>query len=282
MKKIILIFAASLFASFSLFSNDLPQNERCITETEGSPFSVSPLGDGIAIGVLGATALTSYLLPKIVNMPEYYEFSYNLDNVNPLDRKFARKYSRDIDHLGDLSVAFSYCLVPAVFGAQWFSDNLETKEGLKIAAMYAETVLATQTAKCLLKTAIKRKRPYMYFDGYPADELEDYDFEFSLPSGHTTDAFMNAAFLSYTFCKYYPESNFKIPVIASAYSVAAVTAGLRVGSGNHFVTDTIAGAALGSAIGFAIPWLHTLSNRISTDKTQVSLMPTAVNLKIQL
>ena len=39
--------------------------------------------------------------------------------------------------------------------------------------------------------------------------------------------------------------------------LAVLTAGLRVVSGMHFMTDVIAGAALGTAIGIALPLIHT-------------------------
>lgn len=282
MKKILSTILTTVLISSGLFAVDIPEKEKCIVETEGSPFAFSPIKDGIAVGCLGISTALSVALPHMITMPKYDEFTYDLDDVNPLDRKLARKYSKNLDRAGDLTVAFSYCLAPALYGTQWLCGNFDSKEGIKLAVIYTETILATQTAKCLLKTAFKRKRPYMYFDGFPEDELDNYDFEFSLPSGHTTDSFMNAAFLSYTFCKYYPESDYRVPVIASAYSIATLTAGLRMASGNHFLTDTLAGAALGSAIGFAVPWLHTLGNKISTDKTKITIQPTAISLSMKL
>jgi undecaprenyl-diphosphatase len=38
--------------------------------------------------------------------------------------------------------------------------------------------------------------------------------------------------------------------------MAVLTASFRVAAGMHFVTDVVAGAALGSAIGFFVPYLH--------------------------
>lgn len=264
-----------LFVSFYLPAKEIPENEKCISFSSDSPFRLSPVADGIAIGVLSASTVTAILLPKVIDMPEYYEFTYNLDNVNSLDRKFARKYRKTLDHCGDATLALSYCVLPAIYGTEFLLGNYELNEGITLLAMYCETILATQTAKCLLKTAIKRKRPYMYFDGIPKKELDNYDFEFSLPSGHTTDTFMNAAFVSYTFCKYYPESSFRIPVVAGAYSIAFATAGLRMASGNHFFTDTLAGAGLGTIIGFSVPWIHTLFARVNNERVVFSVSPSS-------
>ena len=60
------------------------------------------------------------------------------------------------------------------------------------------------------------------------------------------------------------------PVIAASYSLAAATAAMRVASGCHFVTDVLAGAALGSVIGIAVPALHTL---LAKENVTVSASP---------
>jgi len=41
-----------------------------------------------------------------------------------------------------------------------------------------------------------------------------------------------------------------------SYSLATATALLRVASGSHFMTDVLAGALIGTALGIGIPFLH--------------------------
>lgn len=101
---------------------------------------------------------------------------------------------------------------------------------------------------------------------------------------------MGAGFLSYTFCRYFPESKWKIPVIAASYSVAIGTAGLRIASGNHFLTDTIFGAALGTVCGIGVPLVHEFIALHSEKKetafkkgsVHFSVTPVSVNWKIAL
>ena len=95
----------------------------------------------------------------------------------------------------------------------------------------------------------------------PEDDREDGDFANSFSSGHATMAFAGATFASYTFSKYFPDSSLKIPVIAGSYSIAVLTAALRMKSGNHFLTDVLTGAVIGSATGFLVPWMHTFNTK---------------------
>ncbi|MGO9308956.1 MAG: phosphatase PAP2 family protein [Spirochaetia bacterium] len=46
-------------------------------------------------------------------------------------------------------------------------------------------------------------------------------------------------------------------LLGSEVSLAALTASLRVFSGMHFMTDVIVGAVLGTAIGIALPLIHS-------------------------
>jgi undecaprenyl-diphosphatase len=64
----------------------------------------------------------------------------------------------------------------------------------------------------------------MYFDNFPIEEVQKGDWNSSFFSGHTTLSFAAATFTSYVFCKYNPDSKWKIPVIATSYTFAAATA----------------------------------------------------------
>jgi undecaprenyl-diphosphatase len=76
-------------------------------------------------------------------------------------------------------------------------------------------------------------------------------------SGHTSLAFSMATAYSYLFARRHPDSPLVVPVWLGAHLLAGTTAVLRVEAGQHFWTDVLAGAAVGSAIGYLVPWLHT-------------------------
>ncbi|MBQ6056247.1 MAG: phosphatase PAP2 family protein [Treponema sp.] len=187
-----------------------------------------------------------------------YDFSkvYDKSDVNAFDRFFMNSYSSSLDRAGDLMLVFamaSPCFLAAAEKDEWFT----------VGVMYAETLLIANGIKELKKLCVTRARPYMYYDPstYPEDDLEDGDFANSFPSGHSTMAFAGATFASYTFSKYFPDSPYRYAVTGGSYALALTTAALRIKSGNHFMTDVLTGAVIGSATGFLVPWLHTFNTK---------------------
>ena len=50
-----------------------------------------------------------------------------------------------------------------------------------------------------------------------------------------------------------------MPVIVANSALATLTGSFRVFAGQHFMTDVIAGAAIGAACGYLVPLLHQSS-----------------------
>ena len=224
----------------------------------GKPFALSPLCDGILLGSGLAFSGGDLILDNgmKLNRQKYKGEFYCKDDVNSFDRIFMHSYSKSRDKAADILLVATMA-TPAVLLAN------EKDEWLTCGVMYAETLLIANGIKELTKLAVNRTRPYMYYDSetFPEKDVDDGDWANSFPSGHTTMAFAGATFASYTFCKYFPESKWRIPVVAGSYALAATTAALRLSSGNHFMTDVLAGAVLGSGVGFLVPWLHTFNAR---------------------
>lgn len=190
-------------------------------------------------------------------------FPLDPQEVNSFDRPFMAPYSKTLDDLS-LVPAIAVALSPAVLLTQ------PSSEYLTIGLMYIESFAITYGSKELIKFLVHRERPYMYDVNTPMSLVQDEEHNESFLSGHTALAFNGASFASYVFCKYNPDSKWKIPVIAASYSLAAATAAMRVASGCHFVTDVLAGAALGTVIGIAVPALHTL---LAKENVTVSASP---------
>ena len=117
----------------------------------------------------------------------------------------------------------------------------------------------------LAKFTVRRPRPYAYGPAYEPDQDHGNNASLSFFSGHTSLAFSMATSYSYLFSKRHPDSPLVIPVWIGTHALAATTAGLRVGAGKHFWSDIVVGAAVGSLIGYMVPYLHT--SRDSGDNT---------------
>ena len=122
-------------------------------------------------------------------------------------------------------------------------------------AVYVEAVSVAQVATTALKLAIGRARPVLYTNAatptVARDELG------SLPSGHASTAF-SAAAAYWSIMQRRGEAGRRTPQIVGLFALATATAALRVAAHQHFPTDVIAGAVLGTAVGWAIPQLHPM------------------------
>lgn len=92
-----------------------------------------------------------------------------------------------------------------------------------------------------LKYTIKRERPYKQYDFI---EKAGSGGGFSMPSGHTSEAFFLAFNLSFYCPKWY--------VITPAVLWASLVSYSRMHLGVHFPSDVLVGIILSSAVSFAI------------------------------
>ncbi len=270
LKKIFLISTFLCF-QFSLFAQSFNW------KGSGEVFALEPVKDGILIGsgllLSGGDLLLDNALK--VNRAEFDPAkTYSKDDVNGFDRLFMQEYSSSLDRTGDVMVALTM-MTPAVLAVT------DKEEWLTIGVMYAETLLIANGIKEVTKLAVRRDRPFMYYDPstYPEDDIEDGDFANSFPSGHSTMAFAGATFASYTFSKYFPDSPYRYAVTGGSYALAFTTAALRMKSGNHFMTDVLAGAAIGTAVGFLVPWCHSLSE---DSGVKLALIGNGVAVKVEM
>ena len=249
MKKKILLFF-TLIASFNLFANQTEKKSKKIDLTPtNTVFKLDLQKDALILGSALTLIATDMILSNIDNNVVHIDSKLDKAEVNKIDRILMRPYSKKLDLLGT-----GFELLSAM--TPLFLLSTPTNEWTTIAGMYAETMLFAYGFKEFAKAVFDRPRPYMYFDNFPIKEVQKGDWNSSFFSGHTTLSFAAATFTTYVFCKYKPESKWKIPVIATSYTLAAATAGLRILSGNHFATDVAVGAVVGSITGLLIPFWH--------------------------
>lgn len=268
MKKIFIIILLS-FCSFHFFSNEFN------IWGNGDVFKLSPVKDSIFVSTSISLNCIDIVLEKVdfFDKSNFNETVFDKNDVNAFDRLIMNPYSKKLDYLGTGFEVLTL-LYPSVF------ITIDKSDWFTVGVIYAETLAITQGISKILKLSIDRTRPYMYFNDYPKDEIDTGDWCSSFPSGHSARSFAAATFTSYVFCKYFPDSKFKIPVIVSSYSLAVTTACLRLASGNHFMTDVITGAVLGSACGFLVPFFHRINEDAKTKYFEPEISPTGFSVKM--
>lgn len=252
---LILIIISVGFHNTSVYAQDV--QEKFDLLGSGQVFKLNPITESILLVGGAGAVITSVVLEKSTTYPVYDRSVLNIDDVNPFDKWAMKEYSKTLDTVGTVAQIMGAAsplavMIPLAF-TQYGRNELFT-----VGVMYAEAALLEEMFKEIIKTSVSRTRPYSYFDGAPEKAIESGDWSRSFPSGHTSLSFMGAAFTSIVFCSYFPDSPWRWPVIAGSYAIAATTAALRMASGNHFFTDVLAGAALGTVIGLGVPLLHKI------------------------
>lgn len=260
----------------SLFSQTTVNNtEKFNLWGSKDVFVLSPLTDSLILGSGLAFFTTDILLEKVfnVNYVDVNQYQFDFSNIPNLDQLLMHEYSKPLDYISTESLGLTL-LSPGIFCI------LPPEEYFTIATMYAESLLWTESIKSLGKLLVTRARPYMFYENYPEKKVQENDWDDSWPSGHTAFAFNAATFTSYVFCQYFPDSNFKLPVIATTYALAMGTGILRIASGNHFYSDVVCGALLGTLTGFTIPLFHKVNSGLKKSNMNVALAPGAIDFRI--
>ncbi len=166
------------------------------------------------------------------------------------------EYNENLSKASDITLALTLA-TPGVLGL-----IAPPSDYIAIATSYAGTIAGAYGVRTFLKQVVHKPRPYVQ-DGMPLPDGVDPDENYeSFPSGHTIMAFSSAAYTQAMQLLFYPDSTTMKAISATTWVLAATTATLRVVSGNHYLEDVLAGAAMGSAIGFLGPYItHQLLKR---------------------
>jgi membrane-associated phospholipid phosphatase len=207
------------------------------------------------VGFMGA-ALPLFIKGPLLSQARFASLSPT--GLNALDRTVVGNDSPGAGRASDALLGVSLALPFAAGLLDWLVAH--DGRGLGGFAEDSLVVLETLAINLLLcdvvKFAVRRPRPYLYNPGTNSDERLKPDAALSFYSGHTAMAFAMATSYSYLFSLRHPHSPLVPVVWAGTYAVAATVGIMRVEAGKHFWTDVLAGAAVGSATGFLVPWLH--------------------------
>jgi membrane-associated phospholipid phosphatase len=206
------------------------------------------------------------------------------DDVNPFDRTAARSWSptwgnrsdRTRDALTATAVLVSFA--PQVLRGRW-------RETATLGAIFAESALLVGGTTYVVKGLAGRERPYVHNSSLSADERfalaqsAGDDVFRSFFSGHASAAFTLAALMSTVFTDLHGRSAASDALWGASMSVAALTAFARVKAGQHYPSDVLVGAAVGTAIGTLVPALHRTGRRRAVE---VAAGPGGIAVRIPL
>lgn len=225
----------------------------------------SPLAVNLAVDLPIVLGIGSVLLGTTIADPQLPPPSCGLvcdsQTVNGLDRVSIGWNSKPARTASDLFLGINLAL-PIVLdlidvAASRPPDAL--RGYLQDLLILSEVFVVTSGLTSVFKYAVRRPRPFLYdsdMDAFPSEARQDVDASLSFFSGHSSSAFAMATAGSYLFMLRHPQSKWVIPVWIVSEALAATTASLRVVAGKHFITDVLVGAAVGSAVGVLIPYLH--------------------------
>ena len=132
-------------------------------------------------------------------------------------------------------------------------ESWTARRGDLVVLLQAVTITSGLTQ--VLKSATGRPRPYVY-DSQPTGNVPR-EAVASFPSGHTSSAFAAAAAYWSIVHRRGVAHRHKVEIV-SLFALAATTGALRVAAHRHFPTDVVAGAALGTGVGWLVPLVHPM------------------------
>ena len=246
MKKMVLLLLITLNTaiSYTYETNKFPYTLDLLRDT--FMLSAGTLGSGVSF-FLGSNR-TSVTDTDIQNLLR--------NNISSFDRPAIYNWSPLASTASDILLYTMVSLpvlltVSPVIDSQWEQVSI-------IIIMYAETLLFNFGLNNSFKRLIGRGRPYLYNTNITLTEkikAGNDPFE-SFYSGHTCFTFGSAVFLAKVFSDIYPDSPWKYAVWVASLTTATSAGILRFIAGKHFPTDVVAGAIIGSIIGFMIPMIH--------------------------
>lgn len=207
---------------------------------------------GLSAGGAGLAAAGLYLNHKIIPFTEEQVNGLSKEDVNLLDRWVTSYWSPTAGKWSDILRNISLVSPFALLASDRIRDDAGT-----VGLMYAETLLLASAGSLLSKGIFQRTRPFVYNPDVPMHlKAGNKEARRSFYSGHTTVAFASTFFLARVYGDFFPDSDWKTAIWGGAIAISSATGLLRILAGKHFLTDVLAGGAIGGVIGYGVPAIH--------------------------
>lgn len=207
----------------------------------------------VPITVVGALAIPG---SQLLFAPEACRWCIGPEGPNRLDAA-ARRALRweQTGRAAGLSDLTAFALVPlASFGllAAGAADRDALPKTPIDLLVSAQATVITLDVTQLVKLTVARERPFV--GGLtPAERAEEGDLYTSFFSGHTSFSFAVAVSSgTVASLRHYRTAPW---IWATGLPLAGLAGYLRIAADKHFLTDVLVGAVVGSALGFALPYV---------------------------
>jgi membrane-associated phospholipid phosphatase len=244
------LFAAASFLGLLLVSGSARADDvdHPASDTHGSPYRLKWPYDAAIVAVSAASTLPTFIGQHEASC---YPSCEAPRGMLPIDRSSLGNYS-PAAHMG------ANVVVATLLGAPLLIDAVDSRfhGWAEDTFVFLETILATQGATQLTKSAVGRPAPLLYAPNVAPADYESADAHRSFFSGHTSTAFSAATAYSVTFWKRHPTSPMRFVVLGVSEAAALAVGLLKIKAGYHYATDVAAGALVGSAFGLFLPVAH--------------------------
>ncbi|MEE3330216.1 MAG: phosphatase PAP2 family protein [Myxococcota bacterium] len=185
-------------------------------------------------------------------------FIYGLDNPirkQALGSSKFHKFGNDIRFLSDGTG------LAVLTGGFLLSGMLHRDKEIETARMLLSASIIGYGATVVVKRGVGRERP----GPHGPRQFDPFSDNFSMPSGEVSNAFVMATIVS----QQYPNW----PVRILSYGLATTVGAGRLARDDHWASDVIVGAAIGTAIGYGVSQFHYERRAMNTERKKLGLAP---------
>ena len=147
--------------------------------------------------------------------------------------------------------------VAAIAPAALLIDRKVREQWLPIVLLYLQSAGLTGAIQTNSSVWIGRVRPITYLTNATLGQRTDNANHFSFFSGHASNTAVPLFFMAKVLDDLHPElGNKKWWLYGAAFAPSAVSGWARMRGGKHFLSDVVAGLAVGAAVGYFVPHFH--------------------------
>jgi len=205
-------------------------------------------GIGVGLNLIGYSIPYEDTTIEILN-------DLDKNDIGSFDRSAIYNDSETADLASDI-LLYSSLSLPLLI----YADKKCRSEGLVIGVMGLETFLLNNGITTLTKVAVQRYRPFNYNPEVSLEKKLSPRSNLSFFSGHTSATTSLSFFAAKVITDLRPEGKYNWAVWTVGSTIPALMGYLRYEAGKHFLTDVIAGYAVGAIIGYMVPAAHKNKN----------------------